>query len=299
MNEFDFTKWQAWNLIGFFPGPSETESEFLERIQFCLNLQKHLVESSSTDFPFEISKHISDHSLLEVFPITEKLFGIHPDWVLLFFSNYHLAPWHGGCAWIFQLTETTPIAAFLQLRSAFKNKKSYLGLYQRSELIAHELCHVGRMMYEEPRFEEFFAYQTSTSRWRRFFGPIIQSSKETLFFIAALALIIFTDITLITAGSSPSLEKFSMGLKIFPIFLFLLAFVRLCYRKYQFHQSLANLQSLYPKEIASHLHYRLLDEEIALFSRLTPDEIKKFILSQKNFRWNFLSHIYGILFTKK
>lgn len=290
----DFIQWKKWNLTGFLPGPTETEAEFLERIHFCLNLQKHLTENSSIEFPFELNEQISNHSLLDIFPLTEKLFGIRPDWVLLFFSNYHLAPWHGGCAWIFQLTENTPIAAFLQLRSAFKQNNSYLGLYKRSELIAHELSHVSRMMYDEPRFEEFFAYQTSSSKWRRFFGPIIQSSRESLFFIGILALIIFTDIALISTGSSPYVEKISIGLKFLPIAFFLLAFVRLCFRKHQFDQSLANLQTIYPKEIATHLHYRLLDEEIVLFSKLNPDEIKKFIENQKShsFRWEFLAQIY-------
>ena len=84
---------------------------------------------------------------------TKELYGIQPTWTPLFFNNYQLAPWHGGCAWIFQLTENAPTAALLQLRAPFRHQPTYLNLYRRDELIAHELSHVGRMMYQEPQFE--------------------------------------------------------------------------------------------------------------------------------------------------
>ena len=117
-----------------------------------------------------------------------RIYGFAPHWVPLFFSNYQLAPWHGGCAWIFQLNDNTPYAAFLQLRSAFRTQKRYLGMYERTELIAHEMAHIGRMMFEEPEFEEIIAFQSSTNRFRRFFGPLFRSSKESMLFVIVLGL---------------------------------------------------------------------------------------------------------------
>ena len=94
----------------------------------------------------------------------------------MIFSNERLAPWHGGCAWIFQFAEGLPTAALIQLRQVFSRQPTFLGIYHRDELLTHELVHVGRMKFEEPRFEELFAYETSTSAFRRWFGPLIQAS---------------------------------------------------------------------------------------------------------------------------
>ena len=148
------SQWQEWNAQGFIPGPDESEKAFLERVAFCLSLEDHLVEIVGAQFPFEVNDLKSKEILENVLTMTQELYGIQPRWVPLFFSNYKLSLWHGGCAWIFQLNEETPTAAFLQLRACFRNSLNFLGIYQRKELIAHELAHVGRMLYQEPQFEE-------------------------------------------------------------------------------------------------------------------------------------------------
>ena len=151
----------AFNRQGLIPGPDETEEEFLERANYCLELK------TSLPTPFEnVSKEdleLGDSCVKQAFSLTEKIYDIVPEWIPLFFSNYRLAPWHGGCAWIFQFSEETPCAAFFQLRRAFKQASHYLGIYDRNELIAHELTHASRMMFQEPRFEEIIAYQSASS----------------------------------------------------------------------------------------------------------------------------------------
>ncbi len=139
-------QWSEWNSEGFIPGPDEAEEEFRKRVAYCQNLEHHLIQQTGADFPFDLNDEASKMILEEALPQVEELYGIAPRWVPLFFSNHQLAPWHGGCAWIFQLDENSPASAFLQLRAKFRNSPTYLGLYNRNELIVHELAHVGRMV---------------------------------------------------------------------------------------------------------------------------------------------------------
>src|SRR5262245_52150906 len=103
-----------------------------------------------------------------------ELFDCAPDWIPLFFSNYRLPFWQGGCTWILQRTECDPPFALLQLNKAYKDHDVYLKFYRRDELVTHECAHVGRMAFDEPAFEEIIAYRTSPSPFRRWLGPIIQ-----------------------------------------------------------------------------------------------------------------------------
>jgi hypothetical protein len=284
--------WQEWNAKGFIPSPDESESAFRERIVFCQNLEQHLAQKEGGELPFEMNDPKSKELLEEVLPLTEKLYGIQPSWVPLFFSNYQLAPWHGGCAWIFQLNMNTPTAAFLQLRSRFRNSSTFLGIYDRPELIAHELSHVGRMVYQEPHFEEFLAYQSSSSQWRRWLGPIVQSSKESLFFILLLGAVILADFALLSVEHT--MVASSWWIKLIPLVVIVLAIGRLIYRQQIFKHCLENLETLYPPEEARHLRYRLLDNEMKQFSHFSPFEIENFMenVAQYSFRWRFLKALY-------
>lgn len=291
----DLQQWSDWNKQGFIPGPNESKAAFAERVAFCQNLEQHLVEKVGQDLPFESDHQTAQHLLNEAMPLTHELYGIQPRWVPLFCSNYQLAPWHAGCAWIFQLDEKTPMAAFLQLRARFSTSSTYLGLYRRSELIAHELAHVGRMLYHEPQFEEILAYQSSYSTWRRWLGPIVQSSKESLLFIITLALVVMIDLALLSFGNG--IGGFTAWeIKLVPLALIIFAFVRLSLRQWQFKKCLKHLKELYQQhQIAHHLIYRLRDNEIKQFARLSPSAILGFMktASQSSFRWRFLITLYS------
>ena len=84
----------------------------------------------------------------------------------------------------------------IQLRQIFAQQKDYLCIYNRDEIIIHELVHVG-MMFAERRFEEVFAYETSSSAFRRWFGPLIQLShgKAASFLLMILAGDSFSSLT--------------------------------------------------------------------------------------------------------
>lgn len=283
-------QFKQFNKQGFIPGAQETEEEFIQRAIFCLQLEETLMKQTDVYFPIESHSEPAHEALQEAYQVTDLLFDICPSWIPFFFSNYQLAAWHGGCAWIFQLNEKTPTAAFLQLRTRFKQQSTYLNLYTRKELIAHELSHVGRMMYQEPQFEEILAYQTSSSVWRRWIGPIFQSSKESFLFVLLLGGLLITDFATLSFDHTVTFPLF-IGLNglIAVFLLFLIG--RLGWRQWIFHRCLNQLKALYQdSQVAHHLIYRLLDKEIRSFAWLTADKIKETIRekAKDSFRWHFI-----------
>lgn len=143
---------------GLIPGPDEDEKTFLERVSRLTAQSPNQEESHA---------------------ITRHLFGFSVDWVPVFYSNQKLPFWEGAAIWI---GETPSI----QLRENFK-KGSYLG-YRREEVLAHEAVHAARVAFEEPRFEEILAYQTSKSRLRRWAGPLFRKPWESALFMVLLVL---------------------------------------------------------------------------------------------------------------
>lgn len=284
-------QWKIWNSQGLIPGDEELEEDYRKRVEFCLNLMDHL-RNKVAELPFSVND-LASKGILEAALIQDSyLFGISPTWIPIFFNNHQLTFWQGGCAWIFQLDEHTPTSAFVQLRLSFKNQSSYLGFYSRNEILSHELAHVGRMMYHEPQFEEILAYQTSTSKWRRFLSPVFESRKESLLFILLIGLFFLNHIITVTLEQSSNyLWSFGFGICIFGLIAF--ALIRLNLRHCQFNRCLEKLENLYEnKEIASHLIYRLKDSEIKLFAKSSLEEIDAYRQSNQNFRWKFLNNLY-------
>jgi hypothetical protein len=165
---------------GWVPAPGESEEDFLIRI----------AQGKKTPLHFE--PIFERESLLQQGSfITESIFGFGIDWVGVVFSNRKLSLFEGAAAWIFEEKEGGTKEAFLQLRKGLRGKKHLFGYYPLEELIAHELVHVARMSFEEPLFEEMLAYETSTSLFRKAFGPLFKKPKEMNFFIFTLILPLF------------------------------------------------------------------------------------------------------------
>jgi hypothetical protein len=279
----------AYNQQGLIPGPQETEEEFIRRAEYCLNLKNTLAESSGEKSPFDFTNDLSNLLTKEF-----HLYDMHPSWVPVFFSNHKLNPWHGGCAWIFQLTETSPTAALFQLRKSLQKSNTYLGYYDRKELVTHELAHVGRMVFDEPKFEEMIAYRTSKSTLRKWLGPIIQTSSEGALFAFLLMTILMIDLFILFFGH---IETFSfiLALKIVPIALFGYGLIRLQKKHRQLNATSKKLLSMTNSaEKADTILYRLTDLEIASFGKLSPELIKKYICEEKerSLRWRLLHKAY-------
>jgi len=147
----------SYYLRGFIPGPKENEESFSQR---------------------------SEQRSLAPFSLIEKIYGIAPDWIPMFFSSKNLLPWEAGCAWIDDKE--------VQIQLHPKRCK-----FRQEEILAHEAVHAIRAKFDEPRFEEILAYRTSANFLRRVVGPIFQKPSEAwLFLLASL-----TDIVQLFLGT--------------------------------------------------------------------------------------------------
>jgi hypothetical protein len=184
------------------------------------------------------------------------------------------------------------------LRKAFRSRSRYMHMYNRADLIAHEMAHIGRMAFEEPRFEELLAYRTAPSRFHRWFGPIVQSSKESLLFIISLTLIITIDFLLLANGAAHIFYA-TFWLKLIPIGLIAYGLVRLWRKHQQFDACLKRLTAIVnDSEISNAIIYRLTDQEIQSFAIMTPEEILSDAKERKmhSLRWTM---IYEAYFSKR
>jgi hypothetical protein len=270
------------NRRGLIPGPLEEEDAFEKRAEYCLHLPEHLELPIQTD--------VLEKPNIEL----QYFYDVVVDWIPVIFSNERLAPWHGGCAWIFQFAENTPTAAMIQLRQVFGKQPRYLGIYDRDELLTHELVHVGRMKFEERRFEEMLAYETSTSAFRRWFGPLIQSSWESVLFVMVLAAILVFDIFLVAVGHHDGYEIAAM-LKLIPLAMLLMALIRLAVKRRQYGKCLARLEScLQSGHSARAVAYRLTDKEIVAFGSLSDEKVREYarLQSKEELRWKTIVLAY-------
>lgn len=277
-----------FNREGLIPGPCETEQEFLQRADYCLRMKENL-----PDLLQEVSVEdqlLGKTCVLQAAPLMETLYDVVPEWIPIFFSNYKLAPWHGGCAWIFQLTPETPFAAFFQLRMAFRLSSRYLKIYKRDELIAHELVHVARMMFEEPQFEEVIAYQSASSRFQRWFGPIIQSSFESLIFIISVFFVFLLEMYSFFTENFAAV-KLALAAACLPLVLIGFGLGRLWIRQQQFTKCLNTLRQLIKNpNHALAVAMRLTDFEIKAFAKWELVDVQKYIEESrsKTLRWRMI-----------
>ncbi|MFZ0565568.1 MAG: hypothetical protein WAM28_05230 [Chlamydiales bacterium] len=244
-----------YNTRGLIAGPEESEETFFIR---CKSIQ-----STSPPLSFSLAK---------------KMFDIDPDWISINYTNKKLRFWEGGCTWI------EPNKVVLQLNKAFKEKETYLGLYTRDELIAHELVHVARLAFEEPIFEEILAYSTSPSHFRRFFGPFFRTSKGSRFlligFLACLGAAFFS---------------FFVGVAYLCLFgLIGFNICRLLRAQYIFSRTQKKLIQLVGAERALPIMIRLTDREIIRFSKKTKEQILAFAqkMSKNQLRWKQIYYAY-------
>lgn len=273
-----------YNQQGLIPGPAEEEAAFVQRAWYCQNIKTKLEQTKA--FPFE---YLDVHQSLlpeKAWAITCSLYDIKPSWIPVTINNHQLAPWHGGCAWIFQLDMQSPTSAFLQLR------KGQSLFYEHAEIMAHECAHIGRMQFDEPLFEELLAYQSSPKAWRRWLGPLVQSPRESLFFCALILAMMFFDLYVL-AFDQQELISLSFWLKGLPLLAILAAGARLLKRHATFNTALRNLTDIVASEKkARAILYRLTDSEIILFAKLSAEHILKHAQQQNCLRWRLIKLAY-------
>jgi len=150
---------------GFIPGPHESEEAFLMRVQ----------SRPSLSLP----------EWQEIASSLQREWGFSIDWVPITYSAKKLLPWEGALFWIQE--DGNPL---IQLRRSLQSKKMWGN--SRPEILLHEAIHAARETFNEPRFEEFLAYTTSHTSWKRWLGPLFQRPWEfPLFALAVFGIALF------------------------------------------------------------------------------------------------------------
>ncbi len=255
------SKLLSLSLRGIFPGPSESSSAFFLRAD-SLSAKEFTGSSDSI-------------------VLMNKIYSTSPDWIETLVHSKGLCPWEGAAVWIEEKPEVGRTCQ-IQIKDSFLTR-----LYSQDEMIAHEMVHAMRLMFDEKRFEEILAYRTSKNRFRRYFGPLFSSPNESKFF---LALVI---ISWLSFWAEIVFDLNLGGEWILALPLLALGFgtIRLWRSQRIFSAALRNLKRAIDKRgnpLAALL--RLTDNEIEQFAKCTPQEIRTFATQQKEqcLRWKQL-----------
>lgn len=177
---------------GVIPGVKESEEDFFLRAQRTFDVQRKLFNSLTLNkkelifdgIEIDIDRKVEDSLLEDSRSLTDNLYGFRVEHIPGFFLSKSVGPLWGGCL----IGDPDIDLAVFFLRDAFKEKEKWL-FYSRTELGAHELCHSARYAINDPVLEEFFAYQTSSSKLRRYLGNcFIRDIDALLFVLPALLL---------------------------------------------------------------------------------------------------------------
>lgn len=219
---------------GFWVGPGETEEAYRARVKRC---------TSS-----EVARHIPDGEWELGCQKSEEQFGFRPDWIETRIEEGSSGLLFAGAA---EVGGGPPIVRLD--KKVWRRGRPI----PRHELLAHEWLHVARMAFDEPRFEEIIAFQTSRRSWRRFFSPIVQSTHEVI----AVALVCFaTPFIALMHGPHPLLP---LGL------LFGLLLARLGWRQWLFHRAC--------QAVTRELAAQLTDREIRRFAFMKRESVWMYI----------------------
>lgn len=253
----------ALDKIGFIPGPGENEEELLVRV-------------GRAKEQFEKGNWIPESHWDWVREYLDQMFHVKPLYICAFYSNRKLAPWQGAAAWL----EGRRLNS-IQLRCGLK-KGTYLGIYSREEILAHEAVHAARSGFSENRCEEFFAYMTSEKKWRRILGPILQRPWEAWPFLFCALLGPFW-----AAGYLGAAVWSAVG------------FSRLIKQHWRLKRAAAIIlkETRDPRRTRAIL-FRLTDAEIKRFSK--GEDIDLFAQKQSCLRWRIIrNYLKGDLWLKK
>lgn len=183
----------AWDEAGFPLGPGEDFPAYRDRMKakfaaleaLDAELSEHGKATVFESIEVCEKDRIPNEILSEAAEITGPLYGFAFKRFPGFFLSENVGLLWGGCL----ITDTDyPLGIFF-IRKSFREKQCFF-IYRRRELMAHELCHAARHELTDWAMDEFFAYQTSPSRLRRYLGNcFIRQLDAVLFTLPAMLLL--------------------------------------------------------------------------------------------------------------
>ncbi len=271
---------------GIFCADNENAKDFAARVRLLNAKNRELDEALATDGSANIEDvtiqqqdRIPENLFQEPQQITEKLYRFNADWVAGFFVDPAYGLLFGGCAYYFY----PDFFALFIIRKSFREKARWL-FYQRSELLAHELCHVARVSFQAHIYEEIFAYKTATTAFRRFFGGIFRSPKDSFLFIGASCLLLINQFC--RAFLFPELPSWPMWSLLALVFSWLI--LRLLRDMKTLRQARKHLAFLFPPQDTLPVLFRCNDNEIRELAALDdPQNAQTWLNNRQNssLRW--------------
>jgi len=253
---------------GMIPGPQEEEKDFIKRIHF-------LKERAPTLFK---------ERKYEILVCDFHDLGATPKWIPLIYSNQRLLPWQGAVSWTIT-TPNTPPFPLVQLRKGFR--KGHFFFNDRDEVLRHETLHAIRLTFNEPRFEEIFAYFHSSKKWKRFLGPLFRKESQVSVFLSLVLFSFAAQISVYFFSYSP-LFLYVHIICFLPLINLFFYFIALIKDRKILLRAFSTLQLLFPKHKNPFaIALRLKDSEIQMFATKPIKTLLHYIKEQtpSSLRW--------------
>jgi len=251
---------------GFIPGPDETNSNFVKRVDILKN--SNLLKEG------EYQPLVCDFQGL----------GAKPEWIPQTYSNRRLLPWQGAASWIFTTPEGIKFP-MIQLRHGFK--KGHFLFCDRDEVLRHEAVHAIRLAFNEPRFEEILAYYHSKKKWRRLLGPLFRKPSEALLFVSLIFLSLALQVSSLFFFNSPFLPIIKIA-TLLPFADLLIRFIKVIKDHRILRKALQTLHNLFPNQKDPfEIVLRLKDSEIEQLATKPLEELLIYIKKEtfSSLRW--------------
>ena len=219
----------------------------------------------------------------EVKPLTRDLYDFQIDWVPGFYVDPSFSWLFGGCAFYFY----PDFFALFIIRKTFAHKRHWL-IYDRNELLAHELCHVARIGLDSVVLEETAAYRTSGSVFRREVGGVFRSPRDSFLLLGSTLLLLAAQFSRIFLGGLLGWLVPAMWVVVIGVIAFLLG--RHARTRRTRHRALERLADAAPGREES-IVFRCTDAEVAELATLSGDGLQQWLQERKgtNLRWSVIA----------
>jgi hypothetical protein len=278
---------------GLVPGASEALGDYLARVR---DLRQRLVEFDQVldaegraeveGIAVEAAERIPAALFAGAGEVTDRLYGFATDWVPGFYINPSFGLLFGGCAFHF----FPEFFALFIIRKSFADRERWL-IYTRRELLAHEMCHIGRAGLASRRFEETLAYQTATSAFRRYAGCVFRTPRDALLLLGPTALLLLAQVLRVFALPSLPIWPFWVAVGLVAAG-FAVRLLRLQATFARARRHLADAGVARPLAVL----YRCTDGEIVELSRPADPAVLRAWLERQaatTLRWRITCHRFG------
>lgn len=193
MESSELEHYAALDASGFLPGIGEEPADFDARVAVIRDAHREFEEELTEqgemtvfdEFRLHADERIPASIIAEAGEVTAALYDFRTTHVPGFFVSRNVGLLWGGC----MIGDTELPFSFFLIRGAFRHRERWF-LYNRRELLAHELCHSMRQPLHDVPLEEFFAYRTSPSPFRRYLGNCFIRDTDALLFVVPVFILL-------------------------------------------------------------------------------------------------------------